>query len=91
LLPRGICRERGTLLVDADWLISDVAVLRRIAARVEARLLAAPLLALGPTAAELVAESLESLAPVLVVLQRTIGRVTTPRSRVEPDCKESAA
>jgi ParB family transcriptional regulator, chromosome partitioning protein len=76
---------------DADWLISDVAVLRRVAAKVEARLLAAPLLALGPSAAELVAESLESLAPVLAALQRTIGRVTTPRSRVEPDGKQSAA
>lgn len=76
---------------DADWLISDVAALHRIAARVESRLMTAPLLALGPTAAELVAESLESLAPVLAALQRIIGRVTTPRSRLEPDSRESAA
>jgi ParB-like chromosome segregation protein Spo0J len=76
---------------DADWLLSDVAALHRIAARVEARLMTTPLLGLGPSAAELVAESLESLAPVLAALQRSIGKATTPRSQMAPECKESTA
>lgn len=75
----------------ADGLVSDVAALHRIAARVEARLMTAPLLALGSTAAELVAERLESLAPVLAALGRSIGRVTTPQRRAERACEESAA
>lgn len=74
---------------DADCLLSDVTALRRIATRVEARLMAAPLLALGPAAAELVAESLESLTPVLGVLQRAIAKVTTGRSRAEPEEDEA--
>lgn len=76
---------------EADALVSDVAALCRIAARVEARLMTAPLLALGSSAAELVAESLESLAPVLAALGRTIEKATTPRSRAHPPCEESAA
>jgi len=78
---------------DADWLLSDVAALHRIAARVQVRLMAAPLLALGPSVAQLVAESLESLAPVLAVLQRTITRVTSPPDRleVEPDERKESA
>jgi hypothetical protein len=76
---------------DADWLISDVAALHRFAARVQARLMAAPLMALGPSAAQLVAESLESLAPVLAVLQRTIASVAIPRSRSAPEHEESVA
>lgn len=76
---------------DADWLVSDVATLQRIAGRVQARLIAAPLLALGPTAAELVAQSLELLGPMLTALLRTIATVTTSRSHLEPDSKERAA
>jgi ParB-like chromosome segregation protein Spo0J len=76
---------------DADWLLSDVATLRRVAARVEARLLTGPLLALGPSAAELVAGSLESLAPVLAALQRTLEEVTLVERRAEPASEVSAA
>lgn len=76
---------------DADCLLSDVAALRRIAARVEARLLAGPLLALGPSAAELVAGSLESLAPVLAALQHTIERVVPTQRRVESASEVSTA
>jgi ParB-like chromosome segregation protein Spo0J len=76
---------------EADWLASDVAALHRIAARVQARLIATPLLGLGPAAAELVAEGLEALVPVLTSLSRTIVTVTTSRRHTEPGCKESAA
>jgi ParB-like chromosome segregation protein Spo0J len=76
---------------EADWLASDVAALHRIAARVQARLIATPLLGLGPAAAELVAEGLEALVPVLTSLSRTIVTVTTSRSHTKPGCKESAA
>jgi ParB/RepB/Spo0J family partition protein len=76
---------------DADWLVSDVAALHRIAARMQARLLAAPLLALGPAAAELASQSLQSLAPVLTSLTHTIATATTCRSHTGPADKEAAA
>ncbi len=70
---------------------ADVALLHRVAARLEARLLGTPLRALGPTAAEVVGESLIALGPVLVALARTVTVVTTKRGRIEPMDGESAA
>jgi ParB/RepB/Spo0J family partition protein len=76
---------------EADWLVYDVAALHRVAARVQARLLAAPLLALGPAAAELVSQSLQSLAPVLTSLTTTIATATTSRSHTGLTDKDAAA
>jgi ParB-like chromosome segregation protein Spo0J len=61
---------------EADWMTADIGTLRRVAARLEARLLATPLLALGPQAAEIVAEGLVALTPILTALGRTVTRVT---------------
>jgi ParB/RepB/Spo0J family partition protein len=61
---------------DAEWLLGDVATMTRVAARLEARLLAQPLAALGARAGELCANALTALAPVLAALGRTIAHVT---------------
>jgi hypothetical protein len=53
--------------------------MHRVAARLDARLLATPLRAFGPAAAELIAAHLETLVPALTALQRTIVTVTTPK------------
>jgi ParB-like chromosome segregation protein Spo0J len=76
---------------EADWLASDLATLHRVAARVQARLMARPLLAFGPSVAELLAESLTTLEPVLTGLIRTIGKLTIPPTHAGLGCKESAA
>ena len=67
----------------AQWLISDVAALTRICARLQARLWERPLAALGEPAARLVADGLAGLAPVLAVLGRTIERAIEGDHRVE--------
>ena len=72
---------------EADWLTSDIAALHRLAARLQTRLLAAPLRVLGPTAAEVLAQNLEALAPVLSALALTIVTVTTPHSHLTQACK----
>ena len=59
---------------EADWLIGDVLLVRRVGARLEARLLGRPLSALGPDAAEIVADALAGLLPVLGALERSISR-----------------
>jgi hypothetical protein len=76
---------------EADWTAADIATVHRVAARLEARLLATPLRTFGPSAAELLATSLEALQPVLMALSRTILAVTTPRGRVAPSDGQSAA
>ena len=60
----------------AEWLTADVATLTRVSARLEARLLAEPLAALGAPAAQLAREGLASLLAVLSALARTITHVT---------------
>ena len=60
---------------EADWLIGDAMLLRRVGARLEGRLLGRPLSALGPDAAEIVVDALAGLVPVLGALERTITRV----------------
>jgi ParB-like chromosome segregation protein Spo0J len=76
---------------EADWLASDLATLHRVVARVQVRLMARPLLAFGPSVAELLAESLETLEPVLAGLMRTLGTLTIARTHSGLGCKESAA
>jgi ParB-like chromosome segregation protein Spo0J len=58
---------------EADWMASDVATVRAIAARLETRLLATPLEAFTPVAAELLREALGRLRPVLRTLDVVIG------------------
>jgi ParB-like chromosome segregation protein Spo0J len=84
-------RPTRALRSEADWMAADVATIHRVAPRLEARLLGTPLRALGPTAAEVLAESLDALRPVLAALERTIASVTTPRGHIEPAGEESAA
>lgn len=60
---------------EADWMASDVARVREIAARLEARLLATPLDAFTPAAAELLRGALRDLSPVLRALDVVIGSV----------------
>jgi ParB-like chromosome segregation protein Spo0J len=64
---------------EADWIAADVATLLRIAARLQARLLATPLGALGPPAS-VVLDGLVALAPVLAALVRTVAIVTGERA-----------
>jgi ParB-like chromosome segregation protein Spo0J len=59
---------------EAEALSADVATLRRVGARLEARLLARPLTALGSGATEVVRHALEQLLPVLDVLSRAVAR-----------------
>jgi len=61
---------------EADWMASDIATLLRVGARLEARLLATPLGAFEPAAAQVVFDGLVALAPVLATLARTIAQVT---------------
>lgn len=58
----------------AQWLMTDIAALTQIAARLQARLWERPLAALGEPAARLVADGLCGLGPVLAALGRTIER-----------------
>jgi ParB-like chromosome segregation protein Spo0J len=66
---------------EADWISADIHTLRQTAARLEARVLAAPLDALGNQAASLIRESLVGLAPVLCALLNTIDKVASKDSR----------
>ncbi len=58
---------------EADRMAADLARVRTIAARLEARLLATPLAAFTPGAAELLREALGHLRPVLRTLDVVIG------------------
>ena len=61
---------------DADRIAADIATLHAVAARLEAQLLAGPLVALVPAAAELIGTSLAALVPVLRALDEVIAVVT---------------
>lgn len=63
---------------DADRMSLDIVRMLEIAARLEARLLATPLAALAPAAAELIAAALARLAPVLRALGEVIAAVAAP-------------
>jgi hypothetical protein len=60
---------------EAEWMMTDVATLLRVSARLQARLLGTPLGALGAPATELVLDGLGTLAPVLTTLARTVAAV----------------
>lgn len=60
----------------AEAIAADIATLHRVAARLEARLLATPLGALGMDAADIVVGALLSLSPVLAALAQTVETVT---------------
>jgi ParB/RepB/Spo0J family partition protein len=69
-------RPAATPRSEAASMAADVATLLRVAARLEARLLATPLGALGTPAAEVTIDGLVALAPVLTALGRTLAAVT---------------
>lgn len=69
--PRPARVPRG----DADGMMTDIATLLRVGARLQARLLGMPLGALGAPATELVLDGLGALAPVLTALARTVATV----------------
>ena len=60
---------------DADGVVTDIATLLRVAARLQAQLLGTPLGALGTPATEIVLDGLGALAPVLTALARTVATV----------------
>jgi hypothetical protein len=63
---------------DVDRMGLDIVRMLEISARLEVRLLATPLAALAPAAAELLREALARLAPVLRALDDAIAIVTGP-------------
>ena len=66
--------RRRRVQSEAEAISTDIAVLRRVGARLEARLLAQPLSALGSEPAAIVRQALEELLPVLRVLSRIVNR-----------------
>ena len=66
--PRPAHRPRSA----AEWILADVATVRRAAGRLQGRLLAQPLSVFGPRVAEVTAQALMDLLPVLGALGRTI-------------------
>ncbi|HEX8113711.1 MAG TPA: hypothetical protein VF516_38530, partial [Kofleriaceae bacterium] len=69
--PRPARTPRG----EADGMVTDIATLVRVGARLQARLLGTPLGALGAPAAEVVLDRLGALAPTLTALTRTVATV----------------
>ena len=69
--PRPARPARG----DAADLVTDIATLVWVSARLQSRLLGTPLGALGGPASEVVLDGLGALAPVLAALTRTIATV----------------
>jgi ParB-like chromosome segregation protein Spo0J len=65
-------RER----TQAEWMMADVATVTRVAARLEARLLAGSFAALAPRVVRIAAQALADLVPVLDALARTIAHAT---------------
>lgn len=68
---RPVRRERSP----AEKLVGDIGGITRLAARLQAQLLAAPLSVLGAPAAAHVGRALAALEPVLAALSRTIAEV----------------
>lgn len=68
-------RRTRTPRSEADAVVTDIATLLRVGARLQARLLGTPLGALGAPATELVLDGLGTLAPVLTALTRTVATV----------------
>jgi ParB/RepB/Spo0J family partition protein len=88
-LPQPGPRPPQALRSEAEWTAADITTMHRVAARLDARLLATPLRVFGPVAAELIAAHLEALVPALTALQSTIVTVTTTKGARAP--KEQSA
>ena len=71
------------VLSKADEIMRDIATLRGVGARLEARLLGAPLAGLGDGAEQVVRRGLEELASVLAALSRTVQHVTLAGHRAK--------
>ena len=65
---------------EAEWLMADITSMMRLSPRLQARLMAQPLSALGNGAGLLVADALQSLLPVLTALTRTVTATLSGRS-----------
>jgi len=70
---RATPRPEGRARTPAEWLLADIATMRRVAGRLEGRLLSQPLAALGPRVAEVTAHALMDRVPVLQALERSIA------------------
>ena len=71
LSPRAPVRAK----TPAEWIISDVSQLTRVAAHLQARLLERPLAAHGETQAEELSRNLGEFRPVVAALLTTIDRI----------------
>ncbi len=71
------------VLSKADEIMRDIATLRGVGARLEARLLGAPLAGLGDGAEQVVRRGLEELALILPALSRTVQHVTCAGHRAK--------
>jgi hypothetical protein len=60
---------------EAHWMSADIARLREVAARLEARLLATPLATFTPGTAEILRDALARLSPVLRAIDAVIGAI----------------
>ncbi len=65
---------------EADWMATDILRIHALAARLEVRLLGAPLATFAPAATELMRDALARLSPVLRALDGVIGSVTGERA-----------
>lgn len=70
--PRSAPRPARRARTPAEWILADVATIRRATGRLEGRLLAQPLAVFGPRVAEVTAQAVTDLLPVLRALGRTI-------------------
>lgn len=78
--PRPGVRPARSGRSEAEQLTGDITAMLRLSARVQARLLAMPLAAHGPEAAELVGAALRELEPALGALSRSITQALTRRA-----------
>ena len=65
---------------EAEWIVADTAMLRRVAARLHTRLLASAPALLREHAGDVVVAALGDLAPVLASLHARISRITDERT-----------
>lgn len=78
--PRPGPPTKRTVRKEADWMSADVLRVHELVARLESRLMATPLGALPPPAAQLVHDALLALVPVL----RSLDGVIATATRSEP-------
>lgn len=74
--PRAAPRPARRARTPAEWILADVATVRRAAGRLESHLLGQPLAVFGPRVAEVTAQAARDLLPVLCALGRTIETAT---------------